>query len=129
MTREKDELGKRGEALAASFLKRKGYRIIDRNWEGRRGEIDLVARDGQTIVFVEVKTRSTKSFGSPKDAVTTRKINHIHAVAKEYLKKKRKEGKSVRFDVVAVSIKGNTLFDRMRSPQIEHIENAFEVSE
>jgi len=125
----KSEIGRRGEALAESYLKRKGYKILDRNWEGKSGEIDIVAQDGDTIVFVEVKTRSSESFGSPKEGVDGRKRKHMSSVANEYRKKKKKEDKPARFDVVAVSIKGNTLFARMRSPQIEHIEGAFEVEE
>ena len=127
MTSKGNELGKRGEALAASFLKRKGYDILDRNWNGRTGEIDIIAQDGDTLVIIEVKTRSSESFGTAKEAVTDQKRRHISRVTKEYLKKKRKFGKAVRFDVVAVSIKGNTLFDRIRSPKIEHIKGAFEV--
>lgn len=125
----KNELGKRGEALAASYLKNIGYTILDRNWEGKTGEVDLVAMDEDTVVFVEVKTRSNENYGTPKDAVNTNKRRHMTSVAKEYLKKNIKQEKPVRFDVVAVSIKGNTLFERLRSPKIEHIKSAFEVKE
>jgi len=125
----KTEIGRRGEALAEGFLKRKGYKILDRNWKGRAGEIDIVALDGKTVVFVEVKTRSSEKFGSPKDAVDSRKKKHLTNAAKEYLRKKRKSKKPARFDVVGISIKGETLFQRLRSPEIEHIENAFEVKE
>ena len=129
MTEKKHELGKRGEALAASYLKRKGFKILDRNWEGTAGEIDLIAMDKNTLVFVEVKTRSSESFGTAKEAVDGRKKTHLSNVAKEYLKKKGEKKRRVRFDVVAVSIKGDTLFDRLRSPKIEHIKGAFEVKE
>ena len=129
MTEKKHELGKRGEALAASYLKRNGFTILDQNWEGDSGEIDLVALDGNTIVFVEVKTRSSESYGKAKEAVDKRKKNHVSKVAKEYLKKKGETKRRVRFDVVAVSIKGDTLFDRLRSPKIEHIKGAFEVKD
>jgi len=88
-----------------------------------------VAQDGEAVVFVEVKARSGESFGTPKEAVTGKKKRHLTNVAKEYLQKKRKSKKPVRFDVIAVSIKGDTLFDRLRSPKIEHIKGAFEVKE
>lgn len=127
MTQRKDQLGRRGEALAESFLKRKGYKILEKNWTGKTGELDLIAEDKKTIVFVEVKTRATETFGAPVEAVDNRKQKHMISVAKEYLQKSKKAKAASRFDVVSVRIKAGTLFQRMKGPEIEHLENAFEA--
>ncbi|MBU0648855.1 YraN family protein [Patescibacteria group bacterium] len=78
-------LGKWGEETAASFLMKKGYKLIDKNWRARPGEIDLVMRHGPTLVFVEVKTRSTKDFGYPEEALSEEKMEHLGAAAEEFL--------------------------------------------
>lgn len=77
----KDDLGRRGEDLAAQFLSDAGYTIIDRNWRCPRGEIDLVARDGNDTVFIEVKTRSSTAFGHPFEAITTQKLARLKRLA------------------------------------------------
>lgn len=77
----KDDLGRRGEDLAAQFLVDAGYTVIDRNWRCPRGEIDLVARDGEDTVFVEVKTRSSTAFGHPFEAITAQKLARIRGLA------------------------------------------------
>ena len=122
----RDQLGRRGEALAEAFLKRKGYEIVERNWKGKAGEIDIIAKDKKTIVFAEVKTRATEKFGAPVEAVDKTKQEHITRVASEYLQKdKAKKTPPVRFDVISVRIISGTLFGRLRGPEIEHIEGAF----
>ena len=126
MTQRRDQLGKRGEALAEAFLKRKGYNILERNWKGKTGELDLVAQDKKTIVIVEVKTRASEKFGAPSEAVDSHKQEQLVRVATEYLQKEKKQKQSVRFDVVSIRLKAGTLFDRLRGPEIEHIQNAFE---
>jgi len=103
MSKERLSLGRRGEDLCEEFLKRKGYRIAERNYRCRMGEIDIVAMDGDTVCFVEVKTRRTPKFGLPQEAVTFRKREKLMRLALLYMKKKKLEGKSMRFDVVAVS--------------------------
>ena len=77
----KDDLGRRGEDLAAQFLADAGYTVIDRNWRCARGEIDLVALDGNDTVFVEVKTRSSTAFGHPFEAITTQKLARLRRLA------------------------------------------------
>jgi len=102
---ERDEragLGPHGEEVAGRYLRERGYRIIARNWRCRFGEIDLIARDGDTLVFVEVKTRTQLGFGGPEGAVTPRKQARLIAAARAYLSSVETE-LPVRFDVVAVT--------------------------
>jgi putative endonuclease len=113
-------LGARGERAAASFLRKAGMRIIVRNYRGAGGEIDLVARDGETLVFVEVKTRNR---GAPAEAVDLEKQRRITRAAVHFLKKHGllEPGVASRFDVVSV------VWPRgARRPTIEHISDAFE---
>ena len=117
------ELGIKGEKRAGRFLKRKGYKIIQRNYSCKLGEIDIIARQKDTIVFVEVKTRQTEEFGAPQYAITAAKRNHISKVALCYIREKELMRQSCRFDVVAVTFSPGS-----RKPKIEHIENAFELS-
>ncbi|MFC4242778.1 YraN family protein [Gryllotalpicola reticulitermitis] len=98
---EKDIIGRSGEQLAARFLEAGGYRIIDRNWRGRRGELDIVAEQGGTTVFVEVKTRSTLRFGHPFEAVTPRKLRALRRLAGEWCAAGEALGR-IRLDVIAV---------------------------
>ncbi len=97
-------LGKRGEDLACRELRRRGYEIFDRRYRTRIGELDIVARDGDTLVFVEVKTRATESFGSAFDAITRSKRRVIVQMACDYLTRRRSWHGPCRFDVVAVTI-------------------------
>jgi putative endonuclease len=113
-------LGIEGENVAVKFLEKKGYRIIRRNYKTHIGEIDIIAQDGNTIVFVEVKTRGNESFGKPFEAVNKRKIQKLKNLALLYLKNQGREF-PVRFDVLSIfcSDKGKK--------EIEHIKDAFEV--
>ncbi len=112
-------IGSKGEDLAVKFLEGKGYRIISRNYKTPIGEIDIIAEDKGTLVFVEVKTRSGNSFGYPFEAVNTKKQHKLKNLALLYLKKKKIDC-AVRFDVLSISIvKGKN--------EIEHIKDAFEV--
>ena len=95
------KLGQRGEGLAVEFLKKKGYKIIKQNYKTRIGEIDIIADDGGTLVFVEVKTRESIAYGMPFEAVTRYKKRKIANVALLYLKK-IKEVPPCRFDVVSI---------------------------
>jgi len=124
LRRHKEEdttLGQRGEELACRFLKEKGYRILERNYRCRAGEIDIVASQGNDLVFVEVKARSSRAFGDPVEAVTPRKQRQISKAALCYLEKNGYRGPA-RFDVVAI------LFNRLDAPEIELIRNAFELN-
>jgi putative endonuclease len=97
------ELGREGERLAGRFLGRKGYRIKEKNYSSSLGEIDIVARDKGTMVFVEVKTRRNNEYGYPQDAVTRSKQQRMRKVALTYLKKSGWE-RDCRFDVVSILI-------------------------
>ena len=97
---------RRGEALAALLLRLKGYRIEARNWRCPLGEIDIVARRGDTLVFVEVKTRGGTSAGSPVEAVDERKRRQLVRLAHAYLGRFRGELPPCRFDVIAVEGRG-----------------------
>jgi putative endonuclease len=96
-------LGKSGEDLACRELARLGYVILARRYRTRYGEIDIVARDGPTIVFVEVKARTTDRFGLPSDAVTLHKQARITAMAEDFIARRGLAGAPCRFDVVAVT--------------------------
>jgi putative endonuclease len=100
-------LGKSGEDLACDELLRRGYAIVDRRYRTRAGEIDVVARDGPALVFVEVKTRRSSRCGLPVDAVTRRKRRRIVLMASDYLARRRPRARACRFDVVSVAIDGD----------------------
>ena len=115
--------GIKGEEEAARFLTRSGYAILDRNVRTRAGEIDLVAKEGKTLVFVEVKTRRELEGDPPQAGVHTRKQNRLAKLAHGYLKLKRIRQTPCRFDVVAVIIN-----DEGGVKAIRHIPNAFSVA-
>ncbi|RKY05697.1 YraN family protein [Candidatus Poribacteria bacterium] len=115
-------LGEEGERIAARFLQGKGYKILERNVRIGRGEIDIVALDGDTIVLVEVKARRGTGYGLPAEAVTPGKRRQLSKLALLYLRKKGWLDRSARFDVVSVLIPDDG------EPVIEHIRNAFELS-
>ena len=106
MTMERQALGKRGEDLAVAELERRGYAILTRRYRTRHGEIDIVARDGDTIVFVEVKAKETDEFGTAAEAVTVRKQRRIMSMSVDYLARNRLTAKPCRFDVVAIDSAG-----------------------
>jgi len=96
------KFGNRGEDLAASYLEKKGLKILARQYTTRLGEIDLVCREGEEIVFVEVKTRATKTFGYPEESVTQKKLEKIARVGEQYLQEYFLEACPFRVDVVAI---------------------------
>ena len=112
--------GNRGERLAAKTLKAKGYRILARNCRSRWGEIDLIAMDGNTIVFVEVKTRSEQTQGRPEEAVTATKQKQISRAAAAWLQRNRLNHHHCRFDVIAI------VWRTGEDPLIDHFQSAFE---
>ena len=112
--------GRECEAIAARHLEKRGYRILERNFRTSYGEIDIIARDEDFIVFVEVKAKQTARFGNPKAAVTEQKQRKISKVALQYLKSTGQLTSSARFDVVAVHPSG----DR---EGIEVVKNAFDL--
>lgn len=109
--------GKTGEELACSYLKKNGYSILDRNYSTDVGEIDIVATDTKTLIFVEVKARSSEDYGYPGEAVTYVKRRKINQVAAQYMKKYRFFNVDVRFDVIEVYLEQRT---------VNHIVNAFD---
>ena len=114
--------GDRGERAAANYLKRQGYRIVSRNYSTPWGEIDIVALDGTTIVFVEVKTRQSIAAGHPFEAVTHEKQSKLTRMALVYLKKYKLLEHPARFDVVSI-----VWPEASRQPEITHFRNAFEA--
>jgi putative endonuclease len=118
--RDDGGLGGRGENLAAKYLRGLGYTIILRNFRCRLGEIDIIARDGRTIVFVEVKTRADDATANPHDHVDAIKQQHLTRVGQFYMSRYGTPRPPARFDVVSI------VWPSGRDPQIEHIPNAFE---
>jgi putative endonuclease len=115
-------LGARGEKLAARFLRREGFKVLYRNFRGRRGgEIDLVCRDDDTLVFVEVKTRTREDFGRPSDAVKRQKQRRISLGALAWLRLLGNPDVTFRFDIVEVVVAQDA------KPRIELIRNAFQL--
>lgn len=112
------QLGKKGEAMAAEYLRRKGYQIIKQNFYTRYGEVDIICTQGRDIIFVEVKTRSNTKFGFPEEAITYKKKQHIRKAALIYLNQTDGNFRELRFDVITI------LFDGEKA-NINHIENAF----
>jgi putative endonuclease len=102
MTRQRQVLGETGENLAVSELTARGYAILERRYRTRHGEIDIVARDGETTVFVEVKARASREFGTAAEAVTPWKQRRLGSMAMDYLARHRLLERPCRFDVVAV---------------------------
>jgi putative endonuclease len=113
-----DPLGDRGENVAAKELRNKGYRIIQRNFSCKLGEVDIIARDGKTLVFVEVKTRKD-SDPEPEEQVNYDKQMQIAKVADYYMNRFGQPPPPVRFDIIAI------IWPRNQSPIINHIEDAF----
>lgn len=116
----KKSLGDRGEDAAARYLKRRGFRILARGHDSPLGELDIIAVEGRTIVFVEVKTRSSNDAGHPTEAIDARKERRMTQAALSYLKSKGLLQNAARFDVVAVTWPAG-----VRRPLIEHYKNAF----
>lgn len=114
----KRELGRKGENIAADYLKKQGYEIMERNYHTRYGEIDIVCKNNHSLIFVEVKTRRNTTYGTPEEAVTPRKIEHLKKAAYVYLQGQDKYYKELRFDVIGILLQGKDM-------NINHIKNAF----
>ena len=120
MTPPEKALGKKGEEIAAAHLRTLHYKILKRNYQCVAGEIDIIAKDQSTLVFVEVKTRSNRDYGPPAEAVDARKQRQLSKVALTYLNQKKLIDVPARFDVVAVEI-------LPCQPRIEVIRDAFDL--
>ncbi len=118
---QKQILGEEGERVAESFLKKKGFRLVERNYRCPVGEMDLVFLDRRVIVFVEVKTRTDDRFGAPLESVHRGKQQKMIKTALFFLSQHRLHHREARFDVVGVSLKGG-------EPAVEHVQNAFEIA-
>jgi putative endonuclease len=117
--RFEEALGRFGEDVAAAHLTDDGYEIVARNWRCRDGEIDIVARDGDVLVFCEVKTRSSERFGTPAAAVVPRKAARIRRLALAWLAEHRPAAEALRFDVVEVRR------NRSGPVDVSHVRGAF----
>lgn len=114
-------LGVRGEEIARDYLRKLNYRIVEVNYRCRCGEIDIIARDSSTLVFIEVKTRRTATYGPPQLSVTPFKQRQISKAALTYLVKNRLETANARFDVIGIRLSEG-------SPKLDHIRNAFDLA-
>ncbi len=121
MLNSKQIFGKKSESIAVKHLKKKGYKILEQNYRTKMGEIDIIARDKDVIVFVEVKARRSDRFGNPKWAVTYKKQRKISMAALQYLKAMAQSNAGARFDVVSIDSSQDT-------PVVEIVKNAFELA-
>jgi len=110
-------LGKKGEEIALEYLRKKGFKILKQNWREGKDEVDIIANDGEYLVFVEVKTRRTNAFGEPEFAITKKKQGFLIRAANSYIFKYDYWGES-RFDVVSIIVKPN-------ETEVYHIKDAF----
>ncbi|AXG73876.1 YraN family protein [Flavobacterium arcticum] len=114
---EHNELGKLGEEMAADYLRKQEYEILETNWVFQKAEVDIIAKKGDVLAIIEVKTRSTLDFGSPQDFVKPKKIQLLVKAVNEYITQNDLDVE-VRFDIIAI-YKNKGLFET------EHLENAF----
>ncbi len=113
--RAKDAVGRHGEDVAARYVQDAGWRVLDRNWRGADGELDIVALDRGSLVAVEVKTRSGVGFGHPAEAVTPRKVARLRRLTAQWVAAHDVRPRSIRIDVIAV------VLPRSGAAQVEHL--------
>ncbi len=118
----KKQIGQHGEDLAVVYLKQQGYRILERNFKTKYGEIDIIAQEGSTLCFVEVKTRSSEDYGTPFESISKPKQYKLSRVALGYLKYKKLFDVEARFDVISV------LKEKGTDYKIEIIKDAFDLT-
>jgi putative endonuclease len=121
MLNSRQKFGEKSESIAVNYLKKQGYKIIEQNYRTKLGEIDIIAKEKDTITFIEVKSRKSKNFGNPKWAVTPKKQRKISMVALQYLKTTMQSNVKARFDVVSI-------ISSPDNPSIEIVKNAFELA-
>lgn len=110
------EKGKKGEVFAVEYLKKSGYKILDTNWHySKNAEIDIIAEEKDTIIFIEVKTRTNLNYGHPFEAINHKKLEKIHTAILGYLNQSKKNYKSYRIDGIAIL--------GLNNPKIEHLKN------
>jgi putative endonuclease len=115
---QKQFMGKYGEDLSAKYLQDRGYQIIERNWRCNLGEIDLIAKEGNRIIFVEVKTRNGSGYGHPFEAITALKVSRMRKLAAQWCAENKSAGSKVRLDAIAVLIQNGKV-------AIEHLKQVF----
>jgi putative endonuclease len=113
------ELGRSGESVALEYLKAKKYKIVEKGFRFLRGEIDIIAYDGRTLVFVEVKTRKSVMFSQPEESITPAKRKQLRKVAQGYLLRRNIQDVECRFDVLSLT------FDDLEGYTVKHISDAF----
>ena len=118
---QRQTFGRESESLAVRYLKQNGYKILEQNYRSKLGEIDIIAKDKKTLVFVEVKARRSDRYGDPKWAITPKKQRQMSKVALYYLKVTGQMKVKARFDVVTFRSMGN-------KPRLDIIKNAFELA-
>ncbi|RUM40486.1 MAG: YraN family protein [Desulfocapsa sp.] len=119
MSKARINFGKHGEDMAVGFLEEKGFQIIQRNYRQKCGEVDIIAKDKGTLVFIEVKTRSSLRFGQPFEAVTTVKQVQLNRIALDYMTRNKITNQAARFDVISI------LLEKNREAKIEHLPDCF----
>jgi putative endonuclease len=119
MSRARQVVGSLGEQAACAALEAKGYRVLSRNYRVRGGELDIVCELDGTLVFCEVKTRTSAIFGTGEEAVTSSKQRRLRKLALEYLQREGHRARSIRFDVIAIDVAGGVV------AELRHLENAF----
>lgn len=120
MTLKSQKTGQKGEREAIDFLRKLGYQIVETNWRVRKLEVDIIARDGEILVIIEVKTRANNAFGDPETFVGKQKQSNLVKAANEYILQTNFYGET-RFDVVSVLENNNNII-------VKHIQNAFQPS-
>jgi len=123
LTQERLHFGKEGEKAAVKFLKKRGYRIIEKNYHNKSGEIDIIGEQDQVLVFIEAKSRADTEYGDPLEAVTPYKQRKIGQVARGFMAQYRIENRDCRFDVVGIKGKPN----EPKSWEVELIQDAFRL--
>lgn len=113
------ELGRSGEEVAIEYLKKKKYKIADRGFRFLRGEIDIIAYDGETLVFIEVKTRKSTQFSQPEESVTSAKRKQLRRIAEGYLLREHLHDIECRFDVLSL------IYDEFEGYSVKHFKDAF----
>ncbi|WP_449281604.1 YraN family protein [Leucobacter sp.] len=108
-------LGSRGESIAAAYLEERGYRVFQRNWRTRHGELDLIAHDSGTLVAIEVKTRSGAGYGHPFEAITAKKADRLRRLLLEWARLHDSRSRGLRVDAIGVTLRPGA------EPHIEHL--------
>lgn len=120
MIDQRKKFGDLGEEMASSYLKKKGYKILERHFQTRFGEVDIIARFKNSLILVEVKTRKTDDFGAPEEAVNERKLEKIMRTGYFYQNTHQNVSKDLRIDVIAI-----TFNKEMKLEELKHLENVW----